>query len=162
MDRRRLATRLQLPESGQYGLRRAFHGEDPVERAMEGDYFQPVRGILQAGDEIRVCQVIDKRVVALADLLVVEIRPNAVETLLLGDIVRVPASRLPAPRPTPSREAEDYVRVECDRRWNPGRQLFEIVDPDGNVICAVRDKDHAIAIAGGHVPIPNEALEEAA
>lgn len=56
----------------------------------------------------------------------------------------------------PERVPERYVPGEGEIRWNPGKKTYEIVVA-GQVLAEERDKDKALAMAAGSLPLPEAA-----
>ena len=139
-------------ESGEYGLQWSYQTDGPLETVLSPDYFMSVRARINVGDHIRCTSVRDGRAQETCELLVVEKRPGAVETIVTREVLTVPPSTL-VEQPREEMPAERYVTSDGKPMWNPGRKMFE-VKVRGETVAAVRDRELAYQIAGGHVPLP--------
>ena len=159
---RAVSSRFSYQSEGRFGHQRhAYNTSADLAVVMTPDFFMSVRSRLDAGDEIRVCQVIDGRVRRIADLLVVQVHASKVETMILRD-VDVPAAVADpdAPEPAKLAPAPQYIRGDGEVKWNLGLQKYQIL-LGAEIVAAVRDKDLAYRIAQGDDPLPPKEAEAA-
>ncbi len=155
-----IPTSLCRAEDGTYCQQHNYLTADPISVIKTHGYFTRVRDRLRVGDTILITRVLADRVCDRFELLVVKLPEREIEFRLLGEILSIPALAVEEPEPEPAEP--QFVQGDCVTRWNPGRQLHQVIAAaDGAVICGVRDKSFAEQIAQGSVPIPEHRQEAA-
>ena len=158
---RAVPARFWLEADAQLGKHHTYSTHLDLERVMDPDFFMSVRSRLRAGDEIRVCQVIDDRVQRIADLLVVQVHARGIETMAIRDVAVPGALADPdAPAAVASAPAPQYIRGDGEVKWNLGLRKWQVL-LGNEIVAAVLDKDRAYRIAQGDDPLPSKEAEAA-
>lgn len=137
----------------------------PLKDIINERFFLPCGASLRPGDRIAVVRYDgpvaahhQARVVEFVSVRVIAKSSQAIELLPEGEIINVPKPAEPAP--APKEPNERYVKAHGKVKWNPGKQKHEVI-VNGEAVCALSDKEMALAVARGDEPIPESEPEMA-
>ena len=160
---------LNKPEDGNYGKQFNYICKDhDVTTCFQPGFFDTLTGNFMAGDTIRCIKIVEERVVAVADGIVLEVQINGnVRTVDFKSLLDAGAT---GPEQTTAQvttfagkplikgeekevDGPEYIKENGVVKWNPGKKVFEVRVKD-QVVYATKEKSEALNIARGDQPIP--------
>lgn len=111
--------KMVMAEAVPFGQHWTYHAMDPIEESIKPGYYLSFADHLRVGDSIRVLQVSNGEVIAMAELLITR-KEEGLEFFITRDITKI---KKPA-----------IVQREPTLRVRKGDSCWEVVDPANKVL----------------------------
>jgi len=141
---------------GQFGNDWSYIIDDhKIELCFEDNFFRPVRDNFLPGDTVRLIEMVNGRVTALCDIIILSKTADDIESgLVSGTLVRYTEKQKKADKlPKDVYDGPEYIKGDGKVDYIMNQNLY-CISVKGHIVAKVRDEDEANAIARGDMPLP--------